>query len=411
MKNKVKYFIFIFLMLILIKIPGVFAKGKVEIESIDLIDKSQDATEVSTPTIDNLSIGLDLKFATLNDYIKYKIVVNNSTDEDYELSDKNLNASEYITYEYSFEDDVKIVKKNSKLVVYIIAKYTKELPTDKFENGEFKEDNSIVISLSNDGTTTNPNTGDKFNIYLIVLILSSIAILGLILTKKTHDKKYLSLLIISLMLIPTSIYALKKVEITISAKTTIEQKYSIYYRFSNYGTGLYFKESDKDKYIYSEEYCDETPSMFVVQDDGSKEPYINCSYFLYKNEKNYSSNELVSLDELKINEIKTYGDNGYLCVYDYETETQTCPKEAVKQVTYKTFAYESGINETFNINDYNRMDFSNKETVYKDDYSIIFDLPNTFKMLNHDIILLPQELSAVEMLNPSPIPGGGTETH
>ena len=109
-------------MIILIKIPDVYAAGKVEIESIVLIEKSEDTKINSEPTINELNTSFDLGFKNVNDYAKYKIVVNNSTDEDYEISDKAENTSEYLSYEYEFENNNKVVKKNSKLIVFLTIK-------------------------------------------------------------------------------------------------------------------------------------------------------------------------------------------------------------------------------------------------------------------------------------------------
>lgn len=268
--------------------------------------------------------------------------------------------------------------------------------------------------MSNNVTATNPNTNDKINMYLIILILSSIVILGLILTKRTHDKKNLSLLIISLALIPTSIYALKKIEITISAKTTIYQKHSIYYKFYRPGTGIYIRESDKDKITNAS--CDETPSLFVVQEDNSSVAYINCGSFLYKHEKQYIANEEVELDELELEIAEPDSPQGYLCDYDITTYTSTCSKdvanEVVKKEKFKTFFYNKEYNNSFEESDYEMMNLSNKDITHHDEYGIIFGVPNKFKMLNHDIFLEQYTDDFETIMNPQPInPGDNRGSH
>lgn len=66
-------------------VSNVFAKEEITIESVTIEEKSDTTTELSEPTINGLSIGFDLSFAQVNDNAKYKIIINNQTNEDYQI--------------------------------------------------------------------------------------------------------------------------------------------------------------------------------------------------------------------------------------------------------------------------------------------------------------------------------------
>ena len=43
--------------------------------------------------------------------------------------------------------------------------------------------------------------------------------------------------------------------------------------------------------------------MFIIQDDGSEEPYISCNSYYYKQSKEYIAGKEVSLNKLQFEEI------------------------------------------------------------------------------------------------------------
>ena len=101
----------IFILLFLL-IPNAFAKENISIESVTLDSKSKNTIK-SEATYEGLSIYFNIKFSKVTDYAKYKIVINNQSNEDYEITeDSNLNNSEYIIYEFSFERSKKNTKKH-----------------------------------------------------------------------------------------------------------------------------------------------------------------------------------------------------------------------------------------------------------------------------------------------------------
>ena len=205
MKKLITLFV---LILSIIFIPNVYA-ADVSIESITMESKSDNTTIVNEATYSNLKVNFDVKFTKKDDYIKYKIVINNPTNEDYEITDtQNTKPSEYIKYEYTYDDNNKIVEKNKKTILYVTITYDKEVPEELLLTGEtFQENNSITISLGNN--ELNPDTGRIIVKTLILIIL----ILGIALTIYVNkiNKKTLGVLLIISLFIPISVYALKQI--------------------------------------------------------------------------------------------------------------------------------------------------------------------------------------------------------
>ena len=223
MKKLLNILILIIIMAFSFAVSNVFAKEEITIESVTIEEKSDTTTELSEPTINGLSIGFDLSFAQVNDNAKYKIIINNQTNEDYQIDkESTFNSSDYLTYKYEFDNNSNVIKKNSKLTMYITITYKTEVPSDKLINGKFIETNNVAINIS-DGKNIikNPLTGNS--IFILVFILMIVTTISFILFKTTKNKKYLSVMIFSLLLIPIGIYALEKLQINVTTKITIEK--------------------------------------------------------------------------------------------------------------------------------------------------------------------------------------------
>ena len=103
MMKKIKLLLFILFINVLF-IPIAFAEGEVKIKSIELDSKSTDTIVKSEPTFSGLEMNFDLSFKNPSDYAKFKIVIENTTDENYTISeDTSFNKSNYLTYTYEVE--------------------------------------------------------------------------------------------------------------------------------------------------------------------------------------------------------------------------------------------------------------------------------------------------------------------
>ena len=234
-------------LLVIMLMPNVYAAKDVTIESIELVDKSTAVTELSEPTVKGLNVSFDLSFSDLDDFAKYKIVLDNPTNEDYEVAkESEFKTSEYLKYTYEFDKDTNIVKKNSKLTMYINISYDKAVPSNKLTEGKYVEANEMAISLGNNSADkiVNPKTGNS--ILLTVVVLAGVIALSVVLYKKTSNKKYLNVMLLGLVLIPIGTFALQKLQVNVSTKVTIEDKYSVYYKYRTYMKVSTFDQEKND---------------------------------------------------------------------------------------------------------------------------------------------------------------------
>ena len=285
MKKYLKVLLVLFVSFIFM--PNVFAAESVTIESITLDSKSDNTEIANEATYEGLSIKFDIKFNEVNDYAKYKIIINNQSDTDYEISENsNFDDSEYITYEYNYEDNNKIAKKNTKTTMYITIKYNKEVPEELFTDGSFIETNNLEIDLGNNtievpDTIKNPMTGD--NLFINVLVLFITIGISLILYKTTKKKQFLSLLIISVALLPISIYAIGKLQIKVESKVEIESQYDYWCHIIFYNGTQYNVFKYKKGMTWQEYYESDDPNIVKIE-DGCVNGLYSCNSFniLYK---------------------------------------------------------------------------------------------------------------------------------
>ena len=224
-----KIVISIIMFLLAFMVTPVYAVDDVSIESIELDSKSDTSIIVEEATASNLSIKSNVKFTEVNDYVKYKVVINNKSNKDYMLSE-NKSKNEFIEYEYSYDDNNKIVEKNKKTTMYINIKYIKEVKEEALVDGFYNEVDNLVIDLGNE---ENPNTGRIVLKLIILIILLMFVFLSVYL--KVKNKKNLSVIVL-LLLVPLSVYAIEKLQIKIENKIEIEKVYN----------SIYWAVQDKD---------------------------------------------------------------------------------------------------------------------------------------------------------------------
>ena len=226
--------------LMLFLIPNVLKAAEVSIENITLVEHSDLVAEKSPATANGLNVNFDLSFTNLNDYAKYKVVINNPTNTEYEIEkETDFTTSEYVQYTYSYEGESKVLKANSKITMYITLTYKKEVPAESLQEGKYVETNKLTVNLSNG--TTNPKTADASTIVLSVLTLMLIG--SLVIYKYTNRKEYLGTLAITIALIPITLYAAEKLKLNVETKITVEEKFRVsYYAYEM------IKKSEESKY-------------------------------------------------------------------------------------------------------------------------------------------------------------------
>ena len=191
------------------------------IESIKLDSKSEKA-EIMDAKESELLIDFDIIFHELNDYAKYKIVINNTTDEDY-IIDENKSQSEFVKYEYEYDDNSGIVEKNSKKTLFLTIKYDKEVPDNQYTKGKYGANLNMIVNLSDGKEIVNPSTIDKLPLFIINIAISSV-ILYVAIKQKKKLNKLMIVLMVGLILIPFNTYAINKYRIDIDSNIEIFKK-------------------------------------------------------------------------------------------------------------------------------------------------------------------------------------------
>ncbi len=218
----------------LVKAESCDSEG-ITIESIELEEKSESVIELAEATVENNKIKLNLDITTLGDSAKYKIVIENTSEEDYEL-DKNLidSESEYVKYSIEYEEDDEdegIVLGASKKTIYLVVEYKNEVPDTQFDNGKYNNNDVLMINLSNESKETpienilspNPNTNTgKYLIAIGVILIVSIA--AFIILRKTKFAKYFVLLISGIIIVPLYVRATCSYDMEIESEVTITQR-------------------------------------------------------------------------------------------------------------------------------------------------------------------------------------------
>lgn len=181
---KKKLFLFILLVTIFSYINVQAKVADVSIKSIEMIEKSGNVEVIDSATFDNLNINYNLLFRQVNDSVKYKITIDNNGQEDVYINNKGqISESEYIAYDYIWDDDQNVIKANSEKTFTLSITYKKQIETAKLDNGTYSEEKNLVIKISdkkgNDLPAKNPNTYSSLSILIILL---SVEILAVIIT-------------------------------------------------------------------------------------------------------------------------------------------------------------------------------------------------------------------------------------
>jgi len=215
-----KYYSLLFIILFsLFVIPNVYAADNVSIESVTFDSKSETTEIVNEATFEGLAVKFDVKFTNLKDFVKYKVVINNKSNQDYEISENNnFGDNKFIVYEYSFDDNNRIAEKNKKTTMFITIKYNDLVPNELLVDGKYKEEKTLTISLGDRENILNPNTASSIFIVLFLAFITVIISIALFKTNKTT----LSILVIILLLVPVTVFAIEKIEIKVDSKIEIE---------------------------------------------------------------------------------------------------------------------------------------------------------------------------------------------
>ena len=385
--------VFIFLLMISFLFIKVSALENVYIEDIELENKTDSTTEISVPSIDGLSINFNLKFTKINDYARYKIIIKNNTNRDFELSNEtSFSNSEYVKYEYEFDNNDKILKANSTKLLYIKIIYNKQVEETSFnENGTYTEEKEMNVELvlpkvnetnttnetnetnntiveknetivEKNETVTNPKTGPRGTIFLVLgILLVAIAVVVYLIDNKPIKE---TLIIIGFLLIlPLSLKAIEKLSLTVNTHIEIEKTYEVSYYIA---TSMFYTDEELEQFEKSENT--QCKDVYI----GSTK-YNNCCEMIYK--EKHTSGEVV--------ELKSFVEK-YLYSYNncqLETDgSYICPEGTVLNYgTINDFLYN------YSSNDLEIMKFSNIGGIDEKNESMSLKSGISFTMPKHDV--------------------------
>ena len=195
------------------------AAETIEIKSIDIVEQSVEGIEKSAPTYKDLKVYFDLKFVNVNESIKYKVVLKNNDDQEYEVQETTKKSEDnYIEYKTTYEGESNIVKVGEEKTIYITVTYVEEVPVEEFVDGIYNAQNNIKILL--DTKEKNPNTL-AYGLVAVAAPLLLISVIVLIVSKNKMAK-LMSIAITGMLIIPLVGIAIEKIEIEIASQITIQ---------------------------------------------------------------------------------------------------------------------------------------------------------------------------------------------
>ena len=359
--KKLKKILFICIIMVFVSIIDVDAAG-VSIKSIRLIDHTGSATEISEPKVSGLNINFDLAFADLGDSAIYEVVLNNPTNKEYEINtEKKFGPSNFISYTYELKDKTNVIKANSEVTLNVIIKYENAVSPDKLVDGKYVENNDMGINLLNED---NPDTFNNFLFIILMIVLMGVATLVF---KYTKDKG-LYIIILSLLLVPFTVFAVEKIKLTIGTKIMIAQKHGVYY----HGYELVRNREGFDD-------CNLISSVMI-----NNNTLYQC-YVIKEDSKTYFEGERVKVDDLVVLAL-----NSSSCAFDNVRKEYNCTEDAFVNSTASIFEYYCPASETeFPCNEIEHNKFNFNSVISKewdgDNSRIKFKSPNEFTMPNYDV--------------------------
>ena len=207
--------------LIFVLFPSFVLAENVQVKEIKQIEKSEGVEVVSEPKVSDTTIKFDIKLKSIGDYVKYKLVIDNKDDIEYEIDKKSFENSEYISYEVE-SDNLEKLEANKEKEIYLTIKYNKEVPENEFKDNVYVLNNNFSLAIGNkDEEIRNPQTGieDYSLAILTIIVVLSVAVYGFRKNKKQF--KTLMLIIGIAISIPLTCIAANILKLNIETNVTI----------------------------------------------------------------------------------------------------------------------------------------------------------------------------------------------
>lgn len=200
--------LFVF-MPILVNADDYCTTDDIEIKSIDIIETNGIVEEIEKPSFDNLKINFNVKFYNAGSSVKYKIIINNKTEQGIKINNGLLTTdNEFMNYEVSSLKDMIYLRREGE--IYLKITYENAIDRSKLPNQIYNHTDNFDVNLLFEDLDR-----PYFNGWYIVIIMSIaillVAILSMSIYLKNNKKvkQNITLIIITLLLfIPNCVTAL-----------------------------------------------------------------------------------------------------------------------------------------------------------------------------------------------------------
>ena len=192
--------------------------NSVRIESISVKNKNGSVQEVTEATKNGTEINVNLNMLEVGDSIIYTTTIKNYSEEDYYLDNSYLIVdTDYLEYSITSEDDSNLIQAQSTKDFDIKVKYRTQVDDTAFVAGEYKDNNNLSLKLATE--TNNPFTTDYIALYLAIFYISTFFLIYLFIKRKKVEE--VTILLLISLLVPLSVKALCKAEISVNSKVII----------------------------------------------------------------------------------------------------------------------------------------------------------------------------------------------
>ena len=186
--------------------------------SISFAEKADGVEELSAAKIDEGKVNIDVKLLEINDFIKYKLVLRNDSESDFELNEVSFDADEMVTYDAVLSDGDKTIKAGETKEVTLTITYVNRADDADYENGVLEKNTVATLIFM----TSNPATLADFPLVLIAINVGVVVLLYVVYRKNGQIRRIAVIAVaLSISLVPLSAYCGTVSTVDINAKITI----------------------------------------------------------------------------------------------------------------------------------------------------------------------------------------------
>jgi surface protein len=231
-------------------------ESKIEINSLEYIDKYGKTEILEEASIEGINIKFNIKFYDEGDYARYKIVLKNNSDLELTIDEDSLvSSNEYIDYEFKYLDNSKIIGVGKEKEIELKILYKKDAPSILFRSSLYDASNTLEMSLG-DYFISIPNTLRNIGILgmFFIFIINILIVIGIVLiykNNKTSINTLIILFVLALILLPKCTKASEKYIIPINSKIIIQSVTPTRCTTSDeLVQGLEYRISTNSQYVY-----------------------------------------------------------------------------------------------------------------------------------------------------------------